>query len=195
MVGMSDDVLPATQTAVIVPVPSSEPLVGKHRSRLDAAAAWGVPAHVTVLYPFVSPADIDESVIGRLGRAVASVQAFDCRFDRCDWFGEEVLWLAPDPADGFQALTAAVCAAFPNYPPYGGAFDGVVPHLTVGERKCGTLDDLRAAERDVRTRLPVGAYIDHALLIAGAAAPASWRTVRRLPLAGSPAATATALPA
>jgi hypothetical protein len=38
-----------TQSAVLVPVPEAERVVSRHRGRLDAAAALGVPAHVTVL--------------------------------------------------------------------------------------------------------------------------------------------------
>jgi hypothetical protein len=38
-----------TQSAVLVPVREAERVVSRHRARLDAAAAAGVPAHVTVL--------------------------------------------------------------------------------------------------------------------------------------------------
>ena len=44
-----------TESAVIVAVPAAEPAVRAHRQQFDRAAAWGVPAHVTVLYPFVPP--------------------------------------------------------------------------------------------------------------------------------------------
>jgi hypothetical protein len=52
-----------SETAVIVPMPAMEPLVEPHRRHLDRAAAWGVPAHVTVLYPFIEPAGIDDHVL------------------------------------------------------------------------------------------------------------------------------------
>ena len=45
----------ASESAVIVPVPEAEPAVGGLRAALDRAAVWGVPAHVTLLYPFVTP--------------------------------------------------------------------------------------------------------------------------------------------
>jgi hypothetical protein len=48
----------AAQSAVLVPAPEAEPAVSHHRARLDRAAAWGVPAHVTILYPFVAPSAI-----------------------------------------------------------------------------------------------------------------------------------------
>jgi len=76
-------------------------------------------------------------VVDALAAAVASVSAFGCEFPVTSWFGEDVLYLAPRPDEPFRALTRAVCAAFPGYLPYGGAFADTIPHLTVGERQRG----------------------------------------------------------
>jgi hypothetical protein len=46
---------------------------------------------------------------------------------RCGWFGEHVLWPAPEPDTPFRALTSAVWGAFPRHPPYGGAHREVLP--------------------------------------------------------------------
>jgi hypothetical protein len=89
---------------------------------------------VTVLYPFVPPSLLSTAVIASAAAAVASVPGFDCRFAGTDWFDDETVWLAPEPAGPFRALTAAVYAAFPQHPPFGGAFQDVIPHLTVGDR-------------------------------------------------------------
>jgi len=48
-------------------------------------------------------------------------------------FSSGLVYLAPNPAEPFQHLTEMLAAAFPDWPPYGGAFDGVVPHLSIGE--------------------------------------------------------------
>lgn len=112
----------ATVSAVLVPVPEAERVVSRHRARLDAAAALGVPAHVTVLYPFVPPSAITPVTLESLARAVASMGAFGCQFLATGWFGPDVLWLAPEPGEPFRTLTRAVAAAFPGYPPYGGAY-------------------------------------------------------------------------
>ena len=53
-------------SALIVEVPDAEPIVGEHRQRWDTSAALGVPAHVTVLFPFMHPSDIDNSVCEEL---------------------------------------------------------------------------------------------------------------------------------
>jgi 2'-5' RNA ligase len=172
----------ATHSAVIVPVPALEIAVAEHRSQLDVAASWGVPAHVTVLYPFVLPQEIDAALLDRLERALRSAQSFDCTFGRVDWFGEDVVWVAPDPDRPFRELTEAVWAVFPECPPYGGVFDDVVPHVTVGERRHGTLAELRAAEAAVTAHLPVRTRIDRVRLIAGTDAPDSWTTVREFGL-------------
>ena len=144
-----------TETAVIVAIPSAEPVVREHRDRLDPAAGWGVPAHLTVLYPFVAPFAIDQQLFGRLAAAVASVNAFDCRLWRTRWFGEDVLWLDPHPAALFGELTRVVWDAFPEYPPYGGAHDEVIPHLTVAQRGPADLATLRAVERSIQPHLPI----------------------------------------
>lgn len=40
-----------TETAVIIPSDAAESADAYHRRHLDVAASWGVPAHVSVLYP------------------------------------------------------------------------------------------------------------------------------------------------
>lgn len=170
------------QTAVVVPVAAAEGVVGEHRARLDPAAAWGVPAHVTILYPFVAPAAVDRDLVDRLAAVCSRVPRFDCSFDRCAWFGDDVLWLAPEPDAPFRELVREVVAAFPGHPPYGGDHPEVVPHLTVGHTGGATLEALRAAESAVGRALPVVAHLDRALLLAGSDRPGSWHPVATLPL-------------
>lgn len=62
-----------THSAVLVIVPPAEAIVGDLRRRFVESATWGVPAHVTVLYPFVTPRTIDDRTLTRLGKAVAAV--------------------------------------------------------------------------------------------------------------------------
>ena len=92
-----------TVSAVLVQVPEAERVVSRHRARLDAAATAGVPAHVTVLFPFVAPAAITAGTLEALAAAVAPVSAFDCEFSVTAWFGSDVLWLAPRPDEPFRA--------------------------------------------------------------------------------------------
>jgi hypothetical protein len=40
-------------SAIIMPVPEVEAVVGPLRLQYDALARLGIPAHITLLYPFV----------------------------------------------------------------------------------------------------------------------------------------------
>ncbi len=143
----------AGDTGIVVLVPAAEAAVGPHRPGLDPWAALGVPAHVTLLAPFLPPVLIDDGVAARIERAVAGFAAFDFRLATVRWFGDQVVWLAPDPADPFVALTAALVEEFPHHRPYGGAFDEVQPHLTVGAHR--PVQELRAAAEVVAPWLPI----------------------------------------
>jgi 2'-5' RNA ligase len=166
------------ESAVLVPFPGLEPVVGSYRRRLDRTAGWGVPPHVTVLYPFVSP-PIGGDVIGRLAEALSDTVAFECVFARTEWFRDDVVWLAPEPSRPFRDLTAAVWRAFPDHPPYGGQFDDVVPHLTVGH---DDLPAMKVASAALATELPVTARVDRVWVMEGTEEPGSWRTVAEVGL-------------
>lgn len=171
----------SAQSALIVAVPEAEPVVARHRVRLDTAAAWGVPAHITVCYPFLPPAQIDEHVIAGLRRAAAAVPAFSCELAAVDWFGERVVWLAPEPSGPLRALTAAITARFPAARPYHGLFDDVVPHLTIGHDR--PVADLKAAAADIAEQLPIPARISSMRLATGCPEPGhSWSTLAEFPL-------------
>jgi 2'-5' RNA ligase len=155
---------PGPQSALIIEVPEAEAAVRQHRDLLDDSASLGVPAHITVLFPFMPPQAIDDAVSGVLARLFAAVGRFGFRLDRTDWFGDEVLWLGPRDPGPFRALTERVCAAFPAFRPYEGQFEEVVPHLTVGDRR--PLEVLRAAENAVQAWLPIEATAGAVTLMA-----------------------------
>jgi hypothetical protein len=140
---------------LVVLVPEAETAVSRLRLELDPVARLGVPAHVSVLYPFLPAAKIDEDVVAQTAALLRAVPAFAHNLVRSDWFGDQVLWLAPDAGAEFRALTARVWTAFPAYPPYGGQFDDVVPHLTVADR--GPVETMRAAEQAIQSHLPISA--------------------------------------
>jgi hypothetical protein len=131
------------ESALVVVVPEAEPLVGHLRARLDPAARIGVPAHVTVLYPFIPPEAITNSDIQRVARLVRRAAAFRFRLAAAKCF-PDVLYLEPEPAQPFVALTEAVVHEFPQYPPYQGRHASVIPHLTVAHGPEPELRALRA---------------------------------------------------
>ena len=118
------------ETALICRVPEAERYIARYRERYDPSARRNVPAHVTVLYPFIAPDGIDDGVLARLREIAASMPCFDYRLSRTRRF-PAALYLDPEPGDSYAALMDAVFRAFPDYPPFEGKFDTVVPHVTV----------------------------------------------------------------
>jgi 2'-5' RNA ligase len=169
------------QSGLVLEVPEAEAAVGRHRDILDANARLGVPAHITVLFPFVPPAQIDPVVIAELRRILAGTAAFDFQLTRTAWFGDEVLWLAPQDPQPFRILTELVHKAFPGFPPFEGKFDDVVPHLTVAHG-C-ELADMQAAERALEEQLPIRGRAETVTLMAQADHNGTWTRQATFPLA------------
>lgn len=178
------------ESALLLPVPAAESAVAEHRARLDASARDGVPAHVTVLYPFLPPAEIGPEVLAKLSQVFAGSPRFSFSLDRVRWFGESVVWLGPSDESPFRELTALAVAAYPSCLPYRGAHEDVVPHLTVGHLGTGHPGEpaaLRAAGEAVRPLLPIGAEAREVTLMAGPppgrpGPPGQWHTVTSFPL-------------
>ena len=109
-------------------------------------------AHITILAPFgkdqqPTPAELDD-----VAEFFADQTPFDFRLTEVCTFPDGTRYLAPDPASRFSRMTHALHQLFPEYPPYAGAFDIVVPHLTIP-------DDA------VVGRLPIHAHAREATLL------------------------------
>jgi hypothetical protein len=172
------------ESAVLVPCPRADRVVQAWRTRLDPSCGLGVPAHVTLLYPFVSPPDIDAAVLRRLEAVAGGVQVFEFSLAAVRWFRDQAVYLAPEPVEPFQRLTGALVESFPGYPPYGGIHDSVVHHLTVGDG--ADITDMRRAATALEGALPIRETASNLHLMVGSDEPGSWRVVARLPLSLSP---------
>jgi hypothetical protein len=130
----------AYQSVLVILVPEAEPLVGPFRSKYDSSAADGMPAHITINYPF-RPMEEDKSGgIRDLKNLFSGYQSFGYSLVTVKRF-PGVLYLDPFPGQPFTDLIQAVVERFPQSPPYGGMFGEVLPHLTVA-----TADDIEAIE-------------------------------------------------
>jgi hypothetical protein len=117
--------------------------------------ADGMPAHVTLIYPFVDDGRLVAGDVSELRAVLSRFSPFDvcyATFGRFDG-PSPVLYLEPDPAHPFAEIIGAIAERFPEHPPFGGEFDTVVPHLTVVETD--DMEVLRDAEQDVSQYLPI----------------------------------------
>ena len=144
------------ESAIVLLVPEADPVVARWRARYDAAAALGVPAHVTLLYPWRT-APVTDDDLAELTAALSGARAFTLTFADFGRF-PRVLYLEPDQDAPVRALILRLAAAFPEHPPYGGMpVADVVPHLTIADLPAGgELAPLAATiEPDVRPSLPI----------------------------------------
>lgn len=122
----------AEETALVVLVPEVEGIVARLRSQFDRSAGRGMPAHITLLYPFVHPDEVSGALCDALRELFAGLASFRFLLEAvCGFPG--VVYLLPDPLAPFDALTRAIADRFPAYPPYGGAFANPLPHLTIAQ--------------------------------------------------------------
>lgn len=139
-----------------VPVPELDALV---RPRLALRSPDEVPAdaddpvaHITLLAPFADRDRLTPGVLSELRWFFADVTPFTFSLTSVNRFPGGVVYLSPSPAAPFRQLTLELSRRFPEFPPYGGAFNDVVPHLSVplldGE-------DVGAVEQEAAHLLPV----------------------------------------
>jgi 2'-5' RNA ligase len=113
--------------------PEAEPLIGAVYRVHSGAGADGMTPHVTLLVPFVPSGELGRDVDARLRAVFGSFRPFDYALTRLERFAGHILYLAPEPSTPFAELTHALWSEFPDYPPYEGIHDDVVPHVTVAD--------------------------------------------------------------
>ena len=117
-------------SALVIPVPAGAQATAGWSGDARRLIAQGMPYHVTVLYPFVAADAIDDEVESALAVIATGCAGFEFELTAVRRF-PEVLFIAPEPAEPFVALTHAVHERWPEHPPYRGEFEDVVPHLTI----------------------------------------------------------------
>jgi 2'-5' RNA ligase len=139
------------ESAIIIPILEVEPIVGPLRLRYDAAARLGVPAHITLLYPFY-PATAAIDQIENLIAICASIEAFRFSFTEVRRFSATA-YLHPDKSERFVQIVAALMEKWPDCKPYGGSHPEIIPHLTVADKV--NAETLEEVERSLSRQLPI----------------------------------------
>lgn len=154
--------------------------IDRYRRRLDPSARYAMVSHVTVLFPFMPPALITSEVLGELRELFSGFDSFDFDLSEVRWFDQRVVYLSPAPAATFRQLASLVADAFPQYPPYEGEFDDVIPHVTVGED--APLRYLRVAGWLAKWHLPITGRATEVWLMAIGDPGPTYRLVETFPL-------------
>jgi hypothetical protein len=157
-------------SCLVVPVPELEPVVRPRLERTSPTYLFRdsdtgpdrIHAHVTLLAPFAGEGEIDDGMLRELDAFFADVTAFTFRLTAVGEFGGGATYLTPDPSAPFRRLTRQLVGRFPEYPPFGGEYGEVVPHISVPVPEDETPESVRA---DLEERLPITANAREAQLV------------------------------
>jgi 2'-5' RNA ligase len=166
--------------AFIVRVPEAEDCVASLRNRYDASVHLGVPAHITVLVPFMGPDRVTQSVLAQIQAALSQVPSFAFSLRHVRRF-PATAYLAPEPAEPFIALTRALVHRFPEFPPFRGEHDSIVPHLTVANGNASEAT-IAAAELEavIQSNGPIPSFCSSVSLLENSSG--LWREMHVFPL-------------
>ena len=112
----------------------------------------------------------------------AATPAFDVSFRELRRW-PEMAYLAPEPPEPFARLTEAIVERWPDYPPYEGIHETVIPHLTVAYGDDALLAEVEA---DVTPQLPIEAHVTEAVLLEELEPDVRWGERARFPLRSEP---------
>jgi 2'-5' RNA ligase len=167
------------ESVVLIPALEAHSLVGELREQFDPSARAGIPAHLTILFPFVPPDELTEQQEDDLKNVLDRVAGFDYSLSEVGEFEQGVVYLAPEPEEPFARLTREVSQHF-GLLPFGGAHgDKPVPHLTVAVNQSAARR--RQLGRQLSEGLPIHCRASEAWLMVGSNAT-RWQVARRLPL-------------
>jgi 2'-5' RNA ligase len=156
------DTWPVAATALVALVPQADAVIGRWRADLDPSAAAGMPAHVTVMFPWLPVERLHDGELGALREIAADVPSFDVALTEFGRF-PRTLWLAPRPADPFVRLTLDIERRWPDTPAYAGRFPSIVPHLSIGDAV--DPDTLGHVVADVAPQLPIEGRVEEIVLM------------------------------
>jgi 2'-5' RNA ligase len=123
----------AIETAlVIVPPKNVQAFAYPLREEYASLSFHQMPAHITLLYPFVSEGEIDPA-LHILNQVCSHIAPFELTLDCYDRF-ENVHYLTTSEPDIVIRIQGTLAKAFPDYPLYSGVHGSVfVPHLTLAD--------------------------------------------------------------
>ena len=143
------------ESILLIPVLSVGYLVKQLRDKYDSSSLRGIPPHITILFPFKNPNEINEGDINKLRLLFPGVYGFSFALQRISTFSG-VVFLEPTEREKFIHLTNEIVRIFPEYPPYKGKFTEINPHLTIGHELGDKFDQaLIETRRKIKDKLPI----------------------------------------
>jgi 2'-5' RNA ligase len=143
------------ELALIIPVDEAEILVSNIRSKYDPSAPVGIPAHITINYPFTPDISIHYNYLQILSSAFANIKKFTFKLDKICEF-PNTIYLSPRPTKIFIRIIKTITALFPESQPYKGEYSEIIPHLTLAQVKGTEINSIKAIiANQLNANLPI----------------------------------------
>lgn len=169
---------PTGRTGLVIPLPAADALLESVESRYPGSVRQGVPAHVSLLYPFVGTAELGDWDIEVLSELFIGQELIRVGFVECYRRGGFVA-LRPYPMEELVTLTDKTRRHWPNVVPYEGQYGDVEPHLTVAMQT--SEETAHTIEQEVAKQLPISAELREAWVLAF---EGRWRVRERFEFCG-----------
>lgn len=169
------------ETGLILPVAELESFLVHWRAEVDAVPPAGVPAHISLLYPFLPP----DTCVGQrveVAEFFGKIEPFDFWLTEVGWFDGRVVFLRPDDPAPFLDVTEQLVARWTQCLPYGGKHAELVPHLTLGIE--GSESDMQELAAAATALLPIRCRVTEAWLMIGTPRPPKWEISEKFELGG-----------
>lgn len=128
--------MPDGHTVLAVPVRALDNVIRARTVFYDASYVSADPnfvhAHITVLAPWADKPTAED--LAHVEHIAQTVAPFEIKLSRVGEFPDGTIYLRPYPDSQLRELTSRLSSAFPQFPPYSGQYDDVVPHLTLDRR-------------------------------------------------------------
>lgn len=172
------------ESVLLVPVPEVTHILQPYRSRHKPPDEGGMVEHISLHFPFLAPAQLD-GALASLEVFISGHPSFPYELRQTAWFDEQgILYLSPEPADVFVDITHQLSDLF-GVTPYGGLYEDVTPHLTVGYH-CAQ-DSLERLAQDLQEDLPIAAMAREVWAMVGCP-ESGWELHARFPFGSHAAA-------
>lgn len=125
-------------TALTLLLPEAQPVLDCVVRALGLDARSVPPAHMTLLFPWMPPEQVNDVVLEELREFFGEQRAVSMSL-QVGWFGREVLLLVPSDPLPLVEMTRAIVGRWPQFPYYGGAYDSIDPHMTLAYGDDSTL--------------------------------------------------------
>jgi 2'-5' RNA ligase len=153
------------EAALIVPVLEAEQYVSNFRMEYDPSASVGVPAHITINYPFTPEISNHLDYIAELSSIISGFTQFPFQLIEICTFPQAV-YLSPQPTSPFIDIIQAISSGFPESQPYKDEFSQIVPHLTLAQVKENEIQSIeKMALNLLNPNLPISAKASEIWLI------------------------------